>query len=77
MKGANQIQKNAEIAEMEMIPYLRKMQESGVDLFVDGEAVRFEEVVRHTIQDPCAYMADYVLDEKGAVKQIRFDRVEL
>lgn len=76
MKGVYDKQKNAVNAEKEMLPYLEKMQQSGVDLFLDGEAVRFDEVVRHTVQEPCTYMADYVLGEDGAVKQIRFDRVE-
>ena len=77
MKGVCDKQKNTQNAEMEMLPYLEKMQQSGVDLFLDGEAVCFEEVVRHAVWEPCTYMADYVLGENGAVKQIRFDRVEL
>lgn len=76
MKGVCDKQKNAANVEMKMLPYLEKMQQSGVDLFLDGEAVRFDEVVRHAVGEPCTYMADYVLGEDGVVKQIRFDRVE-
>lgn len=76
MKGACKNHNKKVSAEKSMLPYLEQMQKSGVDLFLDGEAVHFEEVIRHTAQEPCTYMADYVLGENGDVKQIRFDRVD-
>jgi len=76
MKGAYGNYNGDMTAEKAMLPYLEKMQRSGVDLFLDGEAVCFDEVVRQTVQEPCAYMADYVIGESGDIEQIRFDRVD-
>ena len=56
---------------------LEKLQRSGAELFVDGEAVLPGDVIRQTVQEQCTYMADYVLGENGTIKQVRFDRVEL
>lgn len=77
MKGDCKSNRKAISAEKTMLPYLEQMQKSGVDLFLDGEAVCLEDVVRHTVREPCTYMADYVLGENGDVTQIRFDRVEV
>lgn len=76
MKGVYKKHNEPVSVENAMRPYLEQMQKSGVDLFLDGEAVRVDEIIRHTVQEPCTYMADYVLGEHGDVKQIRFDRVD-
>lgn len=57
--------------------YLEQLQRAGVELFVDGEAVLPVEVVRRTVQEECAYMADYIVEKPGKIAQVRFDRVEL
>ena len=56
---------------------LEAMYRAGVDFFVDGEEVSLQEAMRRTVQEEHAYMADYVLDCTGKVRQVRFDKVEL
>ncbi|MBE5883750.1 MAG: hypothetical protein E7291_04980 [Lachnospiraceae bacterium] len=57
--------------------YLEGLQKSGVEFFIDGEAVLPRDIMQRTVQEQYAYMADYVLGENGKVQQVRFDRVEL
>ncbi len=57
--------------------YLERLERSGAELFVDGEAVLPGEAVRRTVQEECVYMADYIMEKPGKISQVRFDRVEL
>ncbi len=54
---------------------LEQLYQNGVDLFVDNRAVRPEEAVARAVRENSPYMADYVLDSRGALTQVRFDRV--
>ena len=76
MKGANE-RKRAVKPKKGILPDLERLQQSGVEFFIDGEVVHAVEVARRTVQEPCTYMADYVLGENGAVQQVRLDRVDL
>lgn len=53
-----------------------RLQRTGVEFFIDGEVVHVGDAVRCTVQEPCSYMADYVLGQNGSVKQVRLDRVD-
>lgn len=61
----------------ENLENLKKLQKSGAEFFVDGEAVLPDDALRQTVRECCTYMADYVLGENGEITQVRFDRVEL
>ena len=54
---------------------LEQMYNQGVDLFVDNRAVRPEEAVAKAVRENSPYMADYVLDSRGTLTEVRFDRV--
>lgn len=60
-----------------MLTSLEQMREEGVNFFVDGEEVTLAEAMKRTVQEDFTYMADYVLDDKGKVEQVRFDKVNL
>ena len=77
MKGEYLKQREQSKPGRRMLSYLERLQRSGAELFVDGEAVLPSDVLRQTVQEQCTYMADYVLGENGTIKQVRFDRVEL
>ena len=51
------------------------MSQSGVGLYVDGKKVLPAEAVSRAVREDSPYMADYVLNDKGAVEQVRFDKV--
>ena len=51
------------------------MSQSGVKIFVDGQAVLPVEAVSKAVHENSPYMADYVLDASGMIEQVRFDKV--
>lgn len=62
-------------AREDMLLQLEQMSRKGIKLFVDGENVLPAEAVSRAVREDSPYMADYVLDEGGAIRQVRFDRV--
>lgn len=64
-----------EAARERMLLCLEQMSRNGVELFVDGQAVLPVEAVSKAVHEDSPYMADYVLDAAGMIKQIRFDKV--
>ena len=62
-------------AKEAMLAHLEQMERCGVALFMDGREVVSTEIVAKAVRENSPYMADYVLDDVGAVLQVRFDRV--
>lgn len=62
-------------ARKDMLLHLEQMRRSGVSLFMDGRSVLPIEVVTKAVRENSPYMADYVLDGDGMIKQVRFDKV--
>ncbi|MBQ8198468.1 MAG: hypothetical protein IJZ76_03475 [Lachnospiraceae bacterium] len=75
MNDEDEAVKRMEQTKEAMLAYLERMKQSGVELFMDGHAVLPAEAVARTVREDSPYMADYVLNEEGAVEQVRFDRV--
>lgn len=65
-----------ENAKKQMLLHLEQMSRSGVGLFVDGKAVLPAEAVSRAVREDSPYMADYVLDSDGTIRQVRFDKVK-
>lgn len=62
-------------AREEMLRRLEQMRRCGVELFVDGRAALPSEAVSKAVRENSPYMADYVMDAEGTIRQVRFDRV--
>lgn len=54
---------------------LEQVQREGVCLYLEGEQTTPDTIVSKCVCEDSAYMADYVLDEHGALKELRYDRV--
>lgn len=54
---------------------LEKMEKEGVKLYVNGALSTSEYIVRHCVNEDTVYMPDYVTDESGRVKEIRYDKI--
>ncbi len=54
---------------------LEEMEREGVKLYVNGRLATSEYIVRHCINEDTVYMPDYVTDESGRVKEIRYDKI--
>jgi len=55
---------------------LSNISEKGITLYLDGKAATPDEIATCCLLDGM-YMPDYVLDDKGALKEIRYDKVLL
>ena len=58
-----------------MLSYWQRMHREGAEFFVDGEAVQPADAISIAVREDGVYMADYVMGEKGKIKQVRFDKV--
>lgn len=55
--------------------HLRDYERMGVKLYINGRPSDTENIVRRCVMEDTVYMADYVFDQNGTVREIRFDRV--
>ena len=56
---------------------LERMEKQGVKLYLDGAPSTTEYIIRNCVNEDTVYMPDYVTDEHGIVKEIRYDRILL
>lgn len=54
---------------------LEKQEKNGVKLYLNGLPSTTEHIVKNCINEDTVYMPDYVTDENGKVKEIRYDRI--
>lgn len=52
-------------------------EEKDLEVYMDDKRITLEEALNRCVQERAVYMPDYVLDEKGVLKQLRFDRIDL
>lgn len=46
-------------------------------LYLDGRLAAPKKISEHVAKEPGVYMADYVMDDAGVVKEIRYDRIRI
>lgn len=56
---------------------LKKWEEAGIRLYLDGAPTSSEYIEENCVNEETLYMPDYVTDEKGKLKEIRYDRISL
>lgn len=66
--------KNAE-RPIALKQYLEQYERSGIKLYLNGVPSNTEFIVSHCVNEDTVYMPDYVTDESGKVKEIRYDRI--
>lgn len=54
---------------------LEQVQRSGVGLFLEGKPTTPEAIAGKCVCEDFTYMADYVLDDNGVLKELRYDKV--
>ena len=64
-----------EIDKQQLATKLSAVMESGVGLFIEGKPATPEMIAQKCVCEDMVYMADYVLDETGRLKELRYDRV--
>ncbi len=56
---------------------LRTMEKAGVRLYLDGLQVSSEKIALNCVREEALYMPDYVTDDEGRLKEIRYDKISL
>lgn len=56
---------------------LKKWEEAGIRLYLDGAPTSSEYIEENCVNEETLYMPDYVTDERGKLKEIRYDRISL
>ena len=54
---------------------LEKLESEGIKLYLNGAPSTTDYIVNSCVNEDTVYMPDYVTDEKGKVKEIRYDRI--
>lgn len=54
---------------------LKRYEKAGVKLFLDGVPTNTEHIIEKCVREDTAYMADYITDDVGNVREIRYDEV--
>ena len=56
---------------------LNNIRERGVELYLEGEPASPEEIARcFSVCEDAVYMPDFVTDERGRLREVRYDRIE-
>lgn len=56
---------------------LAEVSKQGVALYLDGHVSTPEEIARtYAINEDLVYMPDYVVDETGTLREVRYDKIE-
>lgn len=53
------------------------MRKDSFEVYMDNQRTTLEDALARCVREKTIYMPDYVLDECGNLKQVRFDRVEM
>ena len=54
---------------------LLQYEKAGVKLYLDGNPSDTDHIMQRCVREDAAYMADYIADEAGKVKEIRYDQI--
>ncbi|MCL2719291.1 MAG: hypothetical protein FWE14_10990 [Lachnospiraceae bacterium] len=56
---------------------LQNISNQGINLYINGEMATPDEIATRCVNDETVYMPDFVMDDSGALKEIRYDKVVL
>lgn len=56
---------------------LNVMRKDEFEVYMDNEKTTLDDALERCVRECSVYMPDYVLDEKGNLKQVRFDRIKM
>lgn len=71
-RGGKNVREND---EQRLKEKLERVQQSGVYLFLEGKPATPADIAKTCVCEDMIYMADYVLDDQGILKELRYDRV--
>jgi len=54
---------------------LSVLEKAGIKLYLNGEPSCTEYIVQNCVREDTMYMPDYITDEKGNIKEVRYDKI--
>ncbi len=54
---------------------LKQMEKTGVKLYLNGVPSTTEYIIENCVNEDTIYMPDYVTDQNGKIKEIRYDLI--
>ena len=54
---------------------LKRISNTGITLYLNGRAATPDEIAACCVNEKALYMPDYVMDDEGALKEVRYDKV--
>lgn len=61
--------------EQDIAAALNRARKEGVSLFLEGKPSDPETIANHCVRETETYMADYIMDDAGRVKELHYDKV--
>ncbi|MBQ7776332.1 MAG: hypothetical protein IJ379_14200 [Lachnospiraceae bacterium] len=55
---------------------LGSRQKRSLEVYIDNELTTLEDALTRCVEERVVYMPDYILDEKGVLEQLRFDKID-
>ncbi len=59
----------------DLLAQYARMESQGVEFFVDGAPVVWDEAYWVAVREDCVYMADYISDGYGKISEVRLDKI--
>ena len=54
---------------------LSVLEKAGIKLYLNGVPSNTEYIVQNCVREDTMYMPDYITDEKGNIKEVRYDKI--
>lgn len=54
---------------------LSVLEKAGIKLYLNGMPSNTEYIVQNCVREDTVYMPDYITDEKGNIKEVRYDKI--
>lgn len=54
---------------------LSVLEKAGIKLYLNGVPSTTEYIVENCVREDTVYMPDYITDERGNIKEVRYDKV--
>ena len=54
---------------------LSVLEKAGIKLYLNGEPSSTDYIVQNCVREDTMYMPDYITDEKGNIKEVRYDKI--
>jgi hypothetical protein len=58
-----------------MVSRLEFIQQKGIALYLNGHSATPDEIASCCVNEDTVYMPDYVMDEAGKLKEVRYDKI--